>query len=106
MLFGNECLRVLLTGLPGGEAVAGCTAGTALLIVVTFGQLRLDTADEQFVAHAGQTLALRPCLPFRLSTDYGADFLLIGSGRASPCCCPTAPARAKFPLLSEAVRLN
>ena len=83
-LFCNECVRVMLTGLRAGQSVAGVAPPQPLVLLVTFGAMRLEAGGEVFTACEGQMLVLNPRVAFRLFAAEAADFLVL---------CQSCPAR-------------
>jgi hypothetical protein len=57
-LFSNHCLCIRLLGLPCGCDVAECFAGCAGLLLVSHGQLEIETTDGHRVLREGDSLPL------------------------------------------------
>lgn len=72
-LFRNHCLTIRLLGLPRGRDVRACFAGCSGLLMVTHGQLELETAGVHRVVREGETWTLPADGAFRLWADDTTD---------------------------------
>lgn len=72
-LFRNHCLTIRLLGLPCGRDVAGCFAGCSGLLMVTHGQLEVDTAGRRRVLGEGEAWVLPSDEPFQLWVHETTD---------------------------------
>ena len=83
-VFCNHCVRVVLTGLEPEQSVCGTAPSFPIVLVVTFGEMLLETGGEICLAREGQMLLLNPGVNFRLSASASADFLALGPSSPAP----------------------